>query len=142
MSLNKRLALLALLCIRPAIAAFPVGWTQRVSLTIQHGKVPANQTAFPVLLTKATLPAAMLTLGGTRRGAVGWRRYPVFDGHPRERPRSHAKIVVWSQNASPASAKAEIWVPVNVLTASDVTIYVWYSAGGGQTQPAANAPFG
>jgi hypothetical protein len=28
------------------------------------------------------------------------------------------------------------------LTAADVTIYVWYNAGGGLTQPAANASFG
>ncbi|HXJ73559.1 MAG TPA: LamG-like jellyroll fold domain-containing protein [Candidatus Dormibacteraeota bacterium] len=52
------------------------------------------------------------------------------------------EIVTWAQNANPSLASAEIWVPVNVLTASDVTIYVWYKAGGGITQPAANAAFG
>jgi hypothetical protein len=141
MSLNKRLALLALLCIRPATAAFPAGWTQRVSLTIQHGKVPANQTAFPVLLTKATLPAAMLTLGGP--GAAQSNGGDIrFSSDILGASQLACEIVVWSQNASPASATAEIWVPVNVLTASDVVIYVWYAAGGGQTQPAANAPFG
>jgi hypothetical protein len=52
------------------------------------------------------------------------------------------EIVVWTQNATPASAIAEIWVPVDVLNASDVTIYVWYKAGGGLSQPAAGAAFG
>jgi hypothetical protein len=118
-----------------------VGWTQRVSLTIQHGKVPANQTAFPVLLTEATLPAAMLTLGGP--GAAQSDGGDIrFSTDILGASQIACEIVVWTQNASPASAKAEIWVPVNVLTASDVTIYVWYSAGGAQTQPAAGAAFG
>jgi hypothetical protein len=47
----------------------------------------------------------------------------------------NCEVVSWTQNANPALAKAEIWAPVGILTASDVTIYVWYSAGGGQTQP-------
>ncbi len=53
------------------------------------------------------------------------------------------EVVVWTQNANPASAAAELWVgPVAVNSASDVTIYVWYSAGGAVSQPAAGAAFG
>lgn len=52
------------------------------------------------------------------------------------------EIVQWTQNATPSSAVAEIWVPISILTGSDVTIYVWYNAGGSQSQPAANASFG
>lgn len=121
--------------------AFPTGWTRSCALTIQHGQVPADQTAFPVLITEACLPAEMLTTGdpNAAQSDGGDIRFSTDSAGASQ---IACEVVIWTQNASPASAKAEIWVPVNVLTATDVTIYVWYSGGGGLSQPAASASFG
>ncbi len=123
--------------------AFPTGWLQSAPLVIQHALVPANQTNFPTLITNATncLPPAMVTLGGAHAAQSdgGDIRFTTDAAGTN---RIACDIVQWVQNATPASAVVEIWVPTNPLTASDVTIYVWYDAGGGQTQPAANAAFG
>ena len=48
--------------------------------------------------------------------------------------------IVWINTAT---KQAEIWVPVTLSTAADVTIYVWYSSKSGTLgQPAANAAYG
>lgn len=123
--------------------AFPVGWTRRCPLVIQHGQVPANQTAFPVLITNASgcLPAEMVTLSGPNAAQSDGGDIR-FSSDLAGTSQLACEIVVWTQNATSSAAVAEIWVPVSVLTASDVTIYVWYNAGGGLSQPAANASFG
>jgi hypothetical protein len=121
--------------------AFPTGWQRRCALVVQHGQVPANQTAFPVLITEACLPSEMLTTGDANAAQSDGGDIR-FSSDLNGTTQLACEIVTWTQNASPASAKAEIWVPVDVLTASDVTIYVWYKGGGGLSQPAANASFG
>ncbi len=136
-----KLLLLAALLVSHLFAAFPTGWTRRAPLVIQHGQVPANQTAFPVLLTATTLPAEMLTTGdpNAAQSDGGDIRFSTDTAGASQLA---CEVVIWTQNANPVLATAEIWVPVSILTASDVTIYVWYSAGGGLTQPAAGAAFG
>ncbi len=123
--------------------AFPTGWTRRCPLVIQHGQVPANQTAFPVLISNASgcLPAEMVTAGGgnAAQSDGGDIRFSSDLLGATQLP---CEIVQWVQNATPSLAKAEIWVPASILTGADVTIYVWYSAGGGLSQPAANSSFG
>ncbi len=121
--------------------AFPTGWTRKCRITIQGGQVPANQTAFPVLITEACLPDEMKTSGGgdAAQSNGGDIRFTTDAAGT---SRLACELVRWVQNATPSLAKAEIWVPVDVLTGSDVDIYVWYSAGGSESQPAANAAFG
>ncbi len=121
--------------------SFPSGWTRACPLVVQHGQVTANQTAFPVLLTEACLPAEMLTAGGPNAAQSDGGDIR-FSSDSSGTTQLACEVVGWTQNANPALATAEIHVPVNILTAADVTIYVWYSAGGGLSQPAAGAAFG
>lgn len=123
--------------------AFPAGWTRRCPLVIQHGQVPANQTSFPVLITNASgcLPAEMVTLLGPNSAQTDGGDIR-FSSDLAGTTQLACEIVVWTQNVTSSAAVAEIWVPVSVLTGSDVTIYVWYNAGGGLSQPAASSTFG
>lgn len=121
--------------------AFPTGWTALAPITIQSSQVSANQTAFPVLLTEACLPADMLTTGGTFAAQAdgGDIRFSTDTAGTR----IACEIVQFTQNANPALAKAEIWIPVDVSASIDIVIYVWYAfPGGGQSQPAAGATYG
>jgi hypothetical protein len=110
---------------------------------IQHGQVAADQTAFPVLITNDTgcLPAEMVTTGdpNAAQSDGGDIRFTSDLGGSAQLA---CEIVIWTQNATASLAKAEIWVPVSVSSSVDTTIYVWYNAGGGQTQPAAGSTFG
>jgi hypothetical protein len=121
--------------------AFPVGWNRRCGLTTVHSQINADMTAFPIVLDHFCLPNEMLTLGGgnAAQSDGGDIRFLSDLAGANQLP---CEIVTFTQDATPANAVVEIWVAVDVLTASDVTFYVWYNAGGGQTQPAANASFG
>ncbi len=124
--------------------AFPTGWLSRSALVVQHTQVPADQTAFPVLITEACFATncpEILTTGDAHAAQSdgGDLRFSTDSAGASQ---IACEVVKWVQNATFASAKAEIWVPRNILTASDVTIYVWWEAGGGLSQPAANASFG
>jgi hypothetical protein len=123
--------------------AFPTGWNRQCALVIQHGQVSANATAFPVLITNDSgcLPAEMVTLGGgnAAQSNGGDIRFSSDAGGSAQLP---CEIVIWTQNATASLAVAEIWVPVTISSSVDTTIYVWYNAGGGQTQPGAGTTFG
>ncbi len=124
--------------------AFPTGWICKSALVVQHGQVTADQTAFPVLITEASFAtncSEILTTGdpNAAQSDGGDLRFSTDSAGASQ---IACEVVLWSQNATFASARAEIYVPRNILTASDVTIYVWWSAGGGLSQPAANASFG
>ncbi len=123
--------------------SFPTGWTRRCALVIQHTLVPGNLTALPVVITNASgcLPAEMVTTGDPNAAQSDGGDIR-FSSDSSGVSQLACEIVNWVQDATAANAVAEIWVPVSVLSASDVTIYVWYSAGGGLSQPAANAAFG
>lgn len=120
---------------------FPSDWFRLAALTIQSSLVAADLVAFPVLFTEANLPLEMLTTGGTHAAQADGGDVR-FSYDPSGVFRIACELVVWTQNADPTLAKAEVWVPVDLSALTDTTIYVWYSAGGGQTQPAANAPYG
>jgi hypothetical protein len=137
----SRIVFAVLLCVAPAFGAFPTGWLRQAKLTVQHAQVPADQTAFPVLVTAATLPNEMVTAGGANAAQSDGGDIR-FSSDAAGSSQLACEIVIWTQDANPALATAEIWVPVSILTASDVDIYVWYKAGGGVSQPAAGAAFG
>ncbi len=124
--------------------AFPTGWLCSAPLVVQHSQVAANLTAFPVLITEACFATncpEILTTGDPHAAQSdgGDLRFSTDSAGASQ---IACEVVLWSQNATFASATAEIHVPRDILTGSDVTIYVWWSAGGGLTQPAANAAFG
>jgi len=124
--------------------AFPTGWLCRAALVVQHGQVTADQTAFPVLITEASFATncpEILTTGDPHAAQSdgGDLRFSTDSAGATQ---IACEVVRWSQNATFSSARAEIHVPRDVLTGSDVTIYVWWSGGGGLSQPAANASFG
>jgi hypothetical protein len=121
--------------------AFPVGWLRRCPLTVNHTKVTGNLTLQPEVLTELVLPAEMMTAGdpNAAQSDGGDIRFSTDAAGASQ---IGCDIVGWAQNANPAIALAEIWIPVSVLSASDVVVYVWYSAGGGLSQPAAGAAFG
>jgi hypothetical protein len=123
--------------------AFPIGWQRVCPLVIPRGQVLAGSlTSFPVLLTAACLPTEMVTLSGANAAQS--------DGGDIRFSLDAAGLVplacevkVWSQNATPANAKALIWVSVPTLYGSlDNTIYCWYHAASVQTTPAANSTYG
>jgi Concanavalin A-like lectin/glucanases superfamily len=123
--------------------AFPTGWNRACSIVIQHSQVTADQTAFPVLITNDTgcLPSEMVTLGGgnAAQSDGGDIRVTSDLAGTTQLP---LQVVVWTQNATPSLAKAELWVKTNISASVDTTIYVWYNAGGGQTQPSRSNSFG
>ncbi len=121
--------------------SFPTGWTRSCALVVQHGQVTADQTAFPVLITEACLPAEMLTTGDPNAAQSDGGDIR-FSSDSLGASQLACEVVGWTQNANPLLATAEIWVPRDILTASDVTIYVWYAGGGGLSQPAAGASYG
>jgi hypothetical protein len=96
-----------------------------------------------VLITNASgcLPAEMVTTGGTNAAQADGGDIR-FSTDAAGTSQIACEITAWTQDATAANAIAEIWVPVSVSASVDTTIYVWYSAGGGQTQPSASSTFG
>jgi hypothetical protein len=127
--------------------AFPVGWARKCALTIQHAQVTADQTSFPALLaynavgTETNLPGEMLDSSSPNKAKSDGSDIR-FTSDAAGNNGLHFEIVVWTQNATQGNRQAEIWVNVNPLTASDVTIYVWYSNAGATAPPANDATFG
>ena len=146
--MRKVLFIGLLLIASRAGAAFPTGWNSRCALTIDKTKVAADQTGFPVLIgynsvaTETNLPDEMITTGNSHAAQSdgGDIRFTSDLAGTTQLP---CDISVFTQNATPANAKAEIWVKITSLSSSNnTTIYVWYNAGGGQSQPAANDTYG
>ena len=121
------------------VVGFPTGWVRKAKLTIQQ--VSAALTNFPILLSEANLPEEPLHSDGP---------WPAIDGGGDIRFSSDAvgatqlacEVITFSTNATPASAKAEVWVNVPNLSATGTTdIYIWWSKAG-ETQPAATDTYG
>ena len=119
--------------------AFPVGWGRRCALVIQSNKVDANQSDFPVLLTKDTLPSEMFDHDGS---------YPALEGggdirfSSDEGGNTQLACEVVSFSLDDANNEAEIWVKVpSVSSSTDTTFYCWYSKAA-ETQPAADSTYG
>ena len=114
--------------------AFPTGWSRRVPVVVQSSLVAATESNFPVLLTEANLPSEMFDADGADPAQAdgGDIRISTDSNGENLLP---IEVVLFSTDNNPALGKAEIWVPVNVSTSADTTIYVWYSGPGGQVQP-------
>lgn len=119
-------------------SALTQSWGRRCALVIDHTKVSADDNDMPVLFTKDNLPSEMFDADGS---------YPALEGGGDIRFSSDedgdaqlpCEVVTFSLDD--ASDVAEIWVPVDVSSSSDVTIYVWYNKAG-ETQPARDDTYG
>jgi hypothetical protein len=128
-----------------ACAAFPVGWSGRCPITVQHAQVAGDQADFPVLVSyrvtannEMNLPDEMMQTGNPNAAQSdgGDIRFTLDQAGTQP---LHYEIVKFTQNAVLANAIAEIWVKLpNIYTSKDVTFYVWYKASSAQTTPAAN----
>ena len=119
--------------------AFPVGWGRRCALVIQSNKVDANQSDFPVLLTKDTLPSEMFDHDGS---------YPALEGggdirfSSDEAGNTQLACEVVSFSLDDANNEAEIWVKIpSAAAGADTTFYIWYNKTG-ETQPAIDSTYG
>jgi hypothetical protein len=101
----SRTVFAVLLCVAPAFGAFPTGWLRQAKLTVQHAQVPADQTAFPVLVTAATLPNEMVTAGGANAAQSDGGDIR-FSSDAAGSSQLACEIVIWTQNANPALAEA------------------------------------
>lgn len=122
--------------------AFPIGWQKVCPLTIAQALVKADSlTDFPILLTADCLPDEMITTGGAEASQAngGDIRFSSDSSGLEQLP---CEIVSYTQNASPASATAEIWIHATLSGNADTVIYVWYKSASVVTQPAAGAAFG
>lgn len=118
--------------------AFPTGWTRRAALTIESTLAPSTLTNFPVLLNADTLPAEMLVSGGGNAAQADGGDIR-FSSDSAGSSQLACEVVKWDQT----NTLAEIWVLVPSLSSvSDTTIYVWYKAGGSETQPAVTDTYG
>ncbi len=137
-----RALLLAALLAQPAYGAFPAGWTKQCKATIDHTKVPSSQSNFPVYVSDSNLLtncSAILTTGGGAQSDGGDLRASTDAAGASQVP---FEMAVLAQNANPALAVAEFHVKLNPSSSVDTDFYIWFNAGGGQTQPAANSTFG
>lgn len=118
--------------------AFPTGWTRACKLTIESTITSATLTNFPLLLTAATIPAEPLSaVDGNRAQADGGdlRFCTSSDGTGQ----LACEVVSWDQ----AGGTCQIWVLVpSVSHAADTEIWMFWKAGGSETQPGATESFG
>lgn len=129
--------------------AFPVGWGRKCALTIDHTKMSASQTGFPVLLAYNTtsdnavnLPQEMLVSGGANASNSDGSDVRFSSDSAGASP-LHCEIVVFTQHASTdSSRKAEIWVKCDPSSSIDTVIYVWYKNAGASAPAANDATFG
>lgn len=125
--------------------AFPNGWTRSCPMVIQHAQVTGSLTDYPVAINHASFIAncpEILTTGDANAAQAdgGDIRFSSDVGGCVQLA---CEIVDWTQNATPSLATAEIHVGGTAPdSAGDVTIYPWWKAGGGKTQPGVTDPFG
>lgn len=125
--------------------AFPNGWTRSCPMVIQHGQVTGSLTDYPVAITHDSFIAncpEILTTGDANAAQAdgGDLRFSSDVGGCVQLP---CEVVEWVQNATPSLATAEIHVGGTAPdSAGNFTVYAWWKAGGGKTQPAVTDPFG
>jgi len=119
--------------------AFPTDWGRRCALVIQSSKVDANQSDFPVLLTKDTLPSEMFDHVGS---------YPALEGggdirfSSDEAGNTQLACEIVSFSLDDADNEAEIWVKIpSVAAGTNTTFHIWYNKTG-ETQPAIDSTYG
>ncbi len=120
---------------------FPTGWNRRCALVIDHTKLSADQSNFPVLLTEVNFPSEALDADGGN-GADNGGGDLRFSSDSAGATQLACEVVSYVTNNNPALATAEVWVKVPSVSSSvDTTFYVWYN-NAGQVQPSASDTYG
>jgi len=120
--------------------AFPAGWGRKCELVVQYGKVDANCTDFPVLITEDTLPSEIFDADGS---------YPALSGGGDIRFSSDSagstqlpcEIESFVTDNDPANGKAAVWVKRTLSSSGDTSVWIWYNKSG-ETQPAEDGTYG
>lgn len=122
---------------------FPVGWQQRIALTIDNTRVTGNPVGFVLLIALEMLPTNMVDAGAVSaqdgggdirvtNDAAGTQRLPI-------------DVAAFRTSAVPGNRRCEIWVNMagfEPTSAAPKTIYVWWRGPTIVHQPAPSQPFG
>jgi hypothetical protein len=126
--------------------AFPTGWTKKIALTIDRTKVGSGGVSnFSVLLTRASFGTngnAMFYGAAAAQADGGDIR---FSSDSAGATQLACDVIAFGLDSSSGAADSTCQIRVKVPTvasASDTTIYCWFNAGGGQTQPTASDTYG
>jgi len=104
-------------------------WKFRSTLKVDHTKVTANQTDFPVAVVwngaAGGIPSAPLITGGAKAAKSDGSdiRFTTDIQGLNEVP---FEIVQWTQNAVAADARAEMHVKLSPSSSSDTLFYMWW----------------
>ena len=124
-------------------------WLRKCPLVIDHTKVTAAQTDFPVLIAynstadnAVNLPSEMLDSGSANKANSDGSDVRFTSDSSGVVPLNY-EIVTFVQNATDGNRKAEIWVRVHSLSSTaDTTIYVWYGNATATAPAAGDSNYG
>lgn len=122
---------------------FPVGWTHKFKITIDHTKVTGSPSNFVLLVTKDMLPASVIDAGGTSAQVGGGDLR--FSSDAAGANRLPCEVVEFLPHATSGSRRCEVWVNLAshpLSSSTDVVIYGWCKAPTIMQQPAPSMPFG
>jgi hypothetical protein len=121
--------------------AYPTGWGRYFTITIDHTKVAADATDYPLYLAAGNFNTESRDADGS---------YPALNGGGDLRfssdsagtTRLPCEVVSFVTNNDPTLATAEVHVKVaSVSSSTDTVIYCWYNKAG-ETQPAVTDTYG
>lgn len=115
---------------------FPTDWARKCALTINSAQIVGSGTHnnFPVLLTQANLPSDMLDKDGAAPARMGGGDIR-FTSDALGSTKLPCHVVEFITANDPATARAMIYVGLNLPTGSSTTIYVWYRTATEIDQP-------
>ena len=122
-------------------------WGRKCALTIDHTKVTSDQSNFPVLVgyncvgSETNLPSEILDSNSANKAQSNGEDIR-FTSDSDGNNALHYEIVVFTQNATDSSRKAEIWVKTNISSSTDTVIYVWYKNGSASAPSASDSDWG
>lgn len=106
------------------------GFDWRASLTVPSAWFSAELTNFPILLTEASLPAAIFTNAAADGGDIR-----LTSDSAGTTPLNREIV-----SFDPINSKAEIWVKVPTLSnVTDTVIYIWYGHASATEPPAGDS---
>ncbi|KKP80005.1 MAG: hypothetical protein UR78_C0005G0045, partial [Candidatus Moranbacteria bacterium GW2011_GWF2_35_39] len=132
---------LFLFAVTNCFAAFPTDWGKSQQLAIDHTKLTANVSDFPILITKVCLPEEMFNADGDYPALNGGGdiRFSSDEAGTTQLP---CEIVSFVIDNDPANGSAEIWVKVpSISFEADTSIYIWWDKAD-ETQPVADDTYG
>jgi hypothetical protein len=113
----------------PSFNVFPYcGWTRKCQLTQVGTQTSATVTGFPVPIvwngTSGNIPAEVYNNSSTSPMSDG--RDIRFSYDAAGTQQIPLEIVTFSPNSTVGSARVEIWIGLNVTSATNTTFYIWW----------------